>query len=58
MGRRNNMSNKAKKSKFMSETDQILLECLANIQKSMRDYQRDVAESMEDLKFSLSLENE
>ncbi len=52
------MSNKAKKSKFMSETDQILLECLANIQKSMRDYQRDVAESMEDLKFSLSLENE
>lgn len=52
------MSNKATKSKFANETDKILLECLANIQKSMRDYQRDVMESLEDVKFSLSLENE
>lgn len=51
------MSNKVKKSKFASETDRILLECLANIQKSIRDYQRDIRESLEDTKFSL-LENE
>lgn len=52
------MSNKAHKSKFATETDKILLECLANIQKSMRDYQKDVADSLEEVKFSLSLEHE
>jgi hypothetical protein len=47
-----------KKSRFATETDRILLECLANIQKSIRDYQRDMAESLEEVKFSLSLEND
>ncbi len=51
------MSHKVIKTKFAKETDQILLECLANIQKSIRDYQRDVAESLEEVKFSL-LEND
>lgn len=51
------MSNKVKKTKFATETDKILLECLANIQKSIRDYQRDMRESLEEVKFSL-LENE
>lgn len=52
------MSNKVTKSRFANETDKILLECLANIQKSMRDYQRDVMESLEEVKFSLSLDSE
>ena len=52
------MSTKMKKSKFASETDRILLECLANIKKRMREYQRDIKESIEEVKFSLSLDNE
>lgn len=52
------MTTKAHKSKFATETDKILLECLANIQKSMNDYQRHVRETMEEVKFSLSIENE
>ena len=50
------MNKKTFKSKFATETDKILLECLANIQKSIRDYQRDVAESIEEVRFTLQLE--
>ena len=52
------MANKMKPSKFSLDTDKILLECLANIQKSMRDYQRDIADTIEDLKFSMTVEQE
>ena len=48
------MSQKIAKTKYTIDSEQILLECLANIQKSMRDYQRDLVETIEEVKFALS----
>ncbi len=50
------MDKKMKKSKFSIDSDKILLECLSNIQKSMRDYQRDLMETIEEVKFSIAVE--
>jgi hypothetical protein len=54
----NNMANKSKQSKFKVDSDKILLECLANIKKSMRDYEKHVQETIEEVKFSLATDNE
>lgn len=52
------MANKSKQSKFKVDSDKILLECLANIKKSMRDYEKHVQETIEEVKFSLATDNE
>lgn len=52
------MANKIRKTKFSADSEQILLECLVSIQKSIRDYQRDITETLEEVKFTLSSEND
>lgn len=52
------MANKIRKTQFTAASEQILLECLVSIQQSIRDYQRDITETLEEVKFTLSSEND